>query len=69
MDKRSTFVNNMTVALNEQHGTSLTTAQVDNWIGCDTPTNEVQDLMYEVINKTPNAVNPEDIMDLWDECA
>jgi hypothetical protein len=39
MQKREHFICLMTDALNQQHGTSLTTQQVEMWVGCDTPLN------------------------------
>lgn len=66
MTKRDNAIESMTLELNAQHNTSLTVSQVDNWIGSDTPVNEVIDLCYEVINEMECAVTPDNIMELWD---
>jgi hypothetical protein len=67
MQKREHFIRLMTDALNQQHGTSLTAQQVEMWVGCDTPLNEVSDLYFEVEHQMPTAVSQSDILDICDD--
>ena len=67
MEARTANIQQLRTSLNEKHNSQLTDAQVEHWIGSDTPTSDIKDLYYEVVNNTSSALSPEDVLDLWED--
>lgn len=65
---RDVVIEKLTNAINEKSDKEdVTIEQVENWVGCDTDLSEIIDYISEVENDEPNALTPDDVLELWGE--
>lgn len=68
MSKRTALINQLKDTINEHNGSSLSLAQVEHWVGSDASESEIDEHISDFRYEPDNAVTPEDILSLWEDC-
>lgn len=68
MSKRTALINQLKDTINEHSGSSLSLEQVEHWVGSDASESEIDEHISDFRYEPDNAVTPEDILSLWEDC-